>query len=121
MSTTDESSCSCWPFHLPSDQQQPDPSSWPSSSSPISTTNIFHVCTRQLLFEALIYCALVTNQPVSSPDHTPNNLTVNIPMCSHVNPSTVIKSTSSPPCLTDAIERSLRVCSGSIFQPTRHF
>src|SRR6218665_3120807 len=36
-----------------------------------------------------------------------------IPMCSHVNPSSVIKSTSSPPCLTDAIE----VCA-SVLDPS---
>src|SRR6218665_3332260 len=81
MSTTGESSCSCWPFHLPSDQQQPDPSSWPSSSSPTSTTNIFHVCSRQLLLRH-------SSVPFSSPLHKPTNLTVTIPRCSHANPST---------------------------------
>src|SRR6218665_588514 len=65
------------------------------------------------IFETLICSALVTNQPVSSPDHTPNNLPVNIPMCSHANPSTVIKSTFSPPCLTDAIA----VCA-SVLDPS---
>src|SRR6218665_2437762 len=106
MSTTGESSRSCWPFHLLSDQQQPNPSSWPSSSSPTSTTNIFHVCTRQLLLRH-------SSVPFSSPVHKSTNPTDNIPWYSHVNPSTVIKSTSSPPCLTDAIE----VCA-SVLDPS---
>src|SRR6218665_4009208 len=81
MSTTGESSCSCWPFHLPSDQQQPNSSSWPSSFSPTNTTNIFHVCTRQLLLRHLTV-------PFSSPLRKPTKLTVNIPRCSHVTTST---------------------------------
>src|SRR6218665_398510 len=93
-------------YHLPYDQQQPDPSSWPSSSSTTSTTNIFHVCTRQLLLRH-------SSVPFSSPVHRPTHPTVHIPRYSHVNPSTVIKSTSCPPCLTDAIE----VCA-SVLDPS---
>src|SRR6218665_1687525 len=81
MSTTGESSCSCWPFHLPSDQQQADPSSWPSSSSPTSTKIIFHVCSRQLLLRH-------SSVPFSSPLHKSTNLTVTIQRCSHANSST---------------------------------
>src|SRR6218665_579924 len=81
MSTRGESSCNYWQFHLPSDQQQPDPLSWPSSASPTSTTNIFHVCTRHILLRH-------SSVPFSSPVHKPTNLTVHIPRYSHANPST---------------------------------
>src|SRR6218665_3629587 len=79
-------------YHLPSDQHQPHPSSWPSSSSPTSTTNIFYVCSRQLLLRH-------SSVLFSSPLHKPTNLTVNIPRGSHVTPLTRHHVNPSPSTL----------------------
>src|SRR6218665_117880 len=107
MSTTGESSRSCWQnFIFRLTNSKPKPRHCHHPLPPTSTTNIFHVCSRQLLLSH-------SSVPFSSPVHTPNNLTVIIPLCSHVNPSPVIKSTSSSPCLTDAIE----VCA-SVLDPS---
>src|SRR6218665_3926647 len=106
-------------FHIPSDQQQTETSSLPSSSSPISTTNIFHVYTRQLF---LRHSPAPLSSPINQSRHQSTRQTI-CPLTYRCVHTSIRQPSSSPPPPRHACRRyrSLCVCPGSIFQPTRHF